>query len=230
MKKPNTNLSPFHGRPRTRLHIGKDGALSFSIHPRELTPIRARIADNLAPLTAIWAAWQGVVSVASLPMPPDWLYWAAIVGPILALPLLKRAYRWLLKRRWQMVMTQEQFKVQTWRGWRSYDRHLPHKFSLLLHDKAQLEKERIELKLRRGKTNGKTYSQLRYYGDGFHISYEYLGQRNDIATVFIQRNAVALVARLRACDEVMDGQAMMGDGTALAPEDQWDDQTGDIKE
>lgn len=230
MKRPNTNLSPFHGKPRTEQHLDKDGGLSFSIRPRELTPIRARIADTLAPLTAIWAAWEGLVIVESLPMPPDWMYWAVIGGPILALPLLKRAYRWLLKRRWEMVMTQEQFKFRTWRGWRSFDRRLPHKFSLLLHDKAQLEKERIEQDLRRGKTNGKTYSQLRYYGDAFHISYEYLGQRNDIATVFIQKNAVAVVARLKACDEVMDAQDKMGDGTALTPKDQWDDQTGDIEE
>ena len=129
-----------------------------------------------------------------------------------------------------MVMTPEQFMVLTWRGWRVYDRQLAHKFSLLIHDKAQLEKERIEQQLRKGKTNGRTYSELNYYGDAFHISYEYLGQRNDIATVFIAKRATALVARLKACDDVMDAQGKMGDGTALRPDDQWGDEPGDVDE
>ena len=210
--------------------IGKDGELGFSIYPRELTPLRAKVADRLAPLSAVVMAWEGFLIVDAIPAPADWFYWAAIGGSLLALPLLKLTYRFLLKRRWLMVPTPDQFKLLTWHGWRIFDRRMPHKFALLPHDKTQLEKEKIEQQLRKGKGYGKTYSQLCYYGDAFHLSYEYLGQRNDIATIFGQKQAIALAARLKACDDVMDAQAKMGDGTPLSPDDQWNDQPGDVDE
>jgi len=230
MKTPTTNLSPFHGKPDTKQYLGEDGELSFHIYPRELTPLRAKIADTLAPLSAAAMAWEGFLFVNAIPAPADWYYWAAIGGPFLALPLLILSYRFLLKRRWSMVLTPDQFKVLTLCGWQSYDRRLPHKFALLPHDKTQIEKEEIERQLRQGNGHGKTYSQLCYYGDAFHLSYEYLGQRNDIATIFGQKQAIALAARLKAVDEVMDAQAKMGDGTPLSPDDQWDDQPGDVDE
>jgi hypothetical protein len=36
------------------------------------------------------------------------------------------------------------------------------------------------------------------------------------------------MTRLTACDKILDGEAQMGDGIALEPEDQWTDQPGGI--
>ena len=121
MKKPTTNLSPFHGRPVTKQFMGKDGELGFRIYPRELTPLRAKLADKLAPLSAVLAILEGFLVVEMIETPPDWIYWAVICGPILASPLLKLFYRFLLKRRWLMVITPDQFKVLTWHGWQIFE-------------------------------------------------------------------------------------------------------------
>ena len=196
--------------------------MSFTISPRELTPLRAKVADNGAIVLAIGAAIYGFMILQASPMTPDSYYWIPVIGPMVALPLIRKVLRHLLKRSWKMVITADQFKVEKWYGWKKYDRQLPHKFSILVHDKTKLEQEKIELDLRKGKQKDKTYSQLCYYGNSFHISYEYLGQRNDIATVFGHKQALALVTRLQACDDVM------GDGTPLTPDDQWGDRPGDI--
>jgi len=135
-----------------------------------------------------------------------------------------------LKTEWKIIITADHLTFKNWEKELVFDRRLPHKFRLLRHDEAQLEKEKIEKKLREGKVKNKTYTELAYYGKSSHISYEYLGQRNDIGTVFGEKEAIALITRLKACDKVMDAQGKMGDGTALSPNDQWDDQPGDIEE
>lgn len=184
----------------------------------------------MAVACALLAAWEGVLIVNAFPSPAGWLYLAVLGGPALCFPALKFVLRWALKRRWRLVITPDEFRVRTWYGWQVYNRRLAHKFALRRHDRFQLEKERIEQEIRRNKTQGRTYSQLCYFGEAFHISFDYLGQRNDIATVFGRKQAEALVTRLQACDAAMDGRDGRGDGTALAPDDEWNYEPGDIEE
>ena len=68
----------------------------------------------------------------------------------------------------------------------------------------------------------------RYYGDSFHVVFEYLGQRNDIATVYGHKDASAIVNRLKACDKRLNQLAGMGDEAALDPDDQWNKGPGEI--
>jgi len=41
---------------------------------------------------------------------------------------------------------------------------------------------------------------------------------------------MAVLSRLKACDEVMNNFAGLGDGEALNPSGQWSDQPGDLPE
>lgn len=160
---------------------------------------------------------------------PHWLWGLALIGPWLAHPLIWRLYRVLLRKETEIIITPEEFRFRSWKGWRTYDRQLPHKFALIPHDKARAEKEAHDLETRREQARGQFVSKTRYYGESYHLSFEYLGQRNDVLTIHGRKEALAVLARLKACDEVMDAEARMGDGIALDPEDQWSDQPGEIK-
>lgn len=76
----------------------------------------------------------------------------------------------------------------------------------------------------------KPIRKQRWYANSFHVSFDYLGQRNDIMTVYGQKEAVAIATRLKACDDVLDALARRGQGTPLTPADEWGDQPGAIPE
>ncbi len=222
-------VSPFNGKPATEQVTNADGIASFHVRPYELTPLRAKIADIAGSITALGLNAAGIIQFEVFIGEPDWLWAVALVGPWLAYPLIRRLYRVLLKKGTEIVITPEQFKFRTWKGWQTYDRQLPHKFALIPHDRAQAEKEEHDLEIRQEQARRQIISKTRYYGESYHLSFEYLGQRNDVLTIYGRKEALAVLARLKACDEVMDSQARMGDGIALDPEDQWSDQPGEIK-
>ena len=153
---------------------------------------------------------------------------ALALGAGLSIYPLSLIWRFLLKKKTRIVMTAGRFSVKTWRGWKHFDRTLPHKFAVIAHDKTQAEQDKRELQLRRDQAAGRIVSRTRYYGQSFHIVFEYVGQRHDVLTVFGQKQALAVAARLKACDGVLDRKAGMGEGVALDPDDQWDRGPGDI--
>jgi len=223
-------ISPFNGKPATETVTNADGITFFRIRPCELTPLRAKLADIAGTLTALGMNVAGIFQFKVFVGEPNWLLWGvALICPWLAYPFLWRLYRALLRKETEIVITPEQFKFRTWKGWQTYDRQLPHKFALIPHDKARIEKEKHDLEIRREQVRGRIISKTRYYGESYHLSFEHLGQRNDVLTIYGRKKALAVLARLKACDEVMDSQARMGDGIALDPEDQWSDQPGEIK-
>ena len=76
---------------------------------------------------------------------------------------------------------------------------------------------------------GKLRPGARWFANSFHLL-DYLGQRNDVLTVFGPKEAMAIVTRLNACDNVLDALARRGQGTPLTPADEWGDQPGAIPE
>jgi len=222
-------VSPFNGKPATEKVTEADGTSYFRIRPCELTPVRAKISDMAGSMTALGLNVAGIYQFEVFVGDPHWLWGLALVGPWLAHPLIWRLYRVLLRKETEIVITPEEFRFRTWKGWQTYDRQLPHKFALIPHDKARAEKEAHDLETRREQARGQFVSKTRYYGESYHLSFEYLGQRNDVLTIHGRKEALAVLARLKACDEVMDAEARMGDGIALDPEDQWSDQPGEIK-
>jgi len=220
--------TPFQGGPKTRQILDAREGLMFKLTPNELTPMTARAADGLATASAVGLAWLGFyVGPALLQDPPDWAWLAILFGAFFSYAVLKEAYRALFRMETRIEMTAARFSYRVWYGWKHFDRALPHKFVVIEHDKARLEQEKHALEMRTGR--GRQELKTRYYGESFHIVFEYVGQRNDVLTVFGRNEALAVAARLRACDGVLDQQARMGDGLPLAPDKEWDDQPGDIK-
>lgn len=221
-------ISPFHGEPRTEQFTDENGNTAFHVTPKALTPLRVKLAEFLALMSCLGLALGGFNALTQAQHPADWLWWLVLLGPWLAYPLLNRLWRLNLRKETRIVLTIDQFKFMSWKGWRKFDRKLPHRFALILHDKTQAEKDAHELAVREGQARGQVIAPKRYYTDSYHLSFEYIGQRNDVLSVYGHKEALAILARLKACDDILDAEARMGDGISLDPEDQWNDQPGDI--
>ena len=228
MKGSHKIRSPFAGFPEPK-EINKNDNLRFIVKPSTLTPERAMVADFLGCASVIGSIYYCGLFVSYHPEPSGWAWIGAVIVPVLCTRIYQAIWRSLLKTesRFELdkeVFTQKRFPVST-----TFDRELPHKFSLIQHDLAQEEKERHELAVRQAQAKGKVISKKRYYGESFHLSYEYLGQRNDLLTIFGRKEAIAIAARLKACDEVLNKHAGFDDGIPLSPEHQWNDQPGEIE-
>jgi hypothetical protein len=99
----------------------------------------------------------------------------------------------------------------------------------LQHDWTQAEQEQQEPGGAVAQMKGKLRPGARWFANSFHLL-DYLGQRNDVLTVFGPKEAMAIVTRLNACDNVLDALARRGQGTPLTPADEWGDQPGAIPE
>ncbi len=221
-------LSPFAGKPETHQIRDENGNPAFLVCPRELTPLRAMLADALGIGSAVVMGVGVLLVLDKLNNPTGGLVLALLVAPFAAYFPLKWGWRYALRKETEIMLTPDLFKVKTLLGWKTYDRKLAHSFSLVRHDKAQAERDRHEYAVRKGQAQGKVVRKTRYFGESFHLSYDCLGQRNDVATIFGKPEARAVLTRLKACDQVMDTQARMGEGAPLGPEDQWGDQPGDV--
>jgi hypothetical protein len=222
--------SPFAGKPATRQVTDRNGAPAFDVQPRVLTPVRAMAANWLTGIGVVAGLGFGLVGVASAPNPDSGMLTAALVVPVVGGFVLYGALRSVLRKRFHLIFTLEQFSVKGLFGWKHYDRLLPHRFALLQHDWAQAEQEQAEFQAAQAQMQRKVIRRARWYANSFHVSFDYVGQRNDVLTVYGQKEAMAIVTRLNACDNVLDALVRRGQGTPLAPEQEWGDQPGAIPE
>ena len=219
---------PFDGKPLTREVIDENGNLRFEVTAAVLTPLRAKMADELALCTAVAVPALLILEVMQHdPSLPKLVFAAATY---FFRPVFELVARKSLRRAVKMVMTAEEFRFRTWRGWRAFDRALDHRFALVLHDKARQERDLNELEERKAQQNRRVIQKRRYYQESWHLSFNYVKQRNDIVSIYGGPDARAVQARLTALDEVINARAKRGDGTAMRPEDQWVDQPGAIPE
>ncbi|MBV8978186.1 MAG: hypothetical protein JO261_04395 [Alphaproteobacteria bacterium] len=220
--------SPFAGKPATRQIADHNGAPGFQVQPRVLTPIRAMAVNWLTGIAVVAGVGYGLAGVASSPSPDSGMLTAAVAVPLVGGFVLYEALRSLFRKRVQLMFTLDRFSVKTLFGWKHYDRLLPHRFALLQHDWTQAEQEQQEFQAALAQRRGKLIRKQRWFGKSFHVSFDYLGQRNDVLTVYGPKEAMAIVTRLNACDSVLDALARRGQGTPLTPADEWGDQPGAI--
>jgi hypothetical protein len=219
---------PFQGKPFTREATDENGKISIEVTAAVLTPLRARIADAIAPWTAVAVAALLILYVMNHDPTLPTLLLAASAWFLR--PLFQLAWRKILRRSVHMVITAEEFRFRGWGGWRSFDRSLDHRFALVLHDKARRERDRHELEERKAQLLRRVFKKRRYYQESWHLSFNYVKQRNDIVAIYGAPEARAVQARLTAIDEVINARAKRSDGTAMRPEDQWVEQPGAIPE
>jgi hypothetical protein len=223
-------LSPFAGKPATWQVVDHNGAPAFRVEPRVLTPVRASAVGLLTKLGGLAAVLYGLVSVASAAKPTFGMLAGAMVAAAFGTVALNRALDSLFRKRVRLMLTADRFSVRTLFGWKHYDRELPHRFALVPHDWTQAEREQQEYEMQQAQLHRKPVRKQRLYGNSFHVSFDYLGQRNDFMTVHGEKEAVAVVSRLKACDDVLDALSRRGQGTPLSPEGEWGDQPGAVPE
>jgi hypothetical protein len=219
-------VSPFWGEPKTRMRRDRRGIMTYTVTPDELTPEGARWADDLTKLSLFLLYVAAIV--LAMQAGTFWAWGAAAIVPLMIAAVLDGLYAAMLSRNTTVVFTPTEFRVKVKNRWLVYDRTLTHRFIMLRHDLAPHETERREVVTRRAAHRGQFISPRRYFAESFHIVFEYMGHRHDILDVYDQTRAAAVLARLKACDEIMDNRAGMGDGEAMSPDEQWGKQPGDL--
>lgn len=223
-------ISPFSGTPRTIKVAGKNGASIYRVFPRELTPVRAKAADGIALASCFGGMAEAVLYLADMTSVPDHYWVGAFAGPLALYPIAKRLTRGLFAKGLRIEMSGERFRVKRWFGWRAYDRQIPHRFSLVPHRKAEREQEAHMIAQQQAAQRGQMIRKRAYYGQSFHLVFEYLGHAHELAEIYGQERALKVLARLKACDDVLNHEAGNSEGIATDPKDQWDDAPGGIPE
>lgn len=222
-------LEPFAKGPSTRGIRRNDGTIDrFVMAARYVTPMRARSADTIAAFTALGLSLAGAIAALSVSNGNPLIAAVAFIWPWLAMPPIRRIHRHLLGQTVRIEITRDRLRVCGSWGWQAYDRRLPHRFVLLQHDKAAREQLLNDFKIREAQLRQRAVSPPRYYQDSWHVIFESVGQRIDLATVFGLKSARAMQARLEGCCQVLDGQFGTGEGVARNPEDEWHRGPGDI--
>lgn len=224
--------SPLDGKPKTIELKDSEGKISLKVTPRELTPFRALIVEAISRLGAAALIGFGTYYVV-VPVYPYFedmavKFGIVLVASLILYKILSFFLSWVLAKRTTIIFSSDHLTIKTLFSCKSYDRHLPHKFYLLQHDKTPTELEIREMQASRPSILIKGLERRRYYADSFHIVFEYTQTRIDLMTVYKQKPASTILARLKLCDEMMQNQLTGNDGTALKPQDQWRDQPGAI--
>ncbi|WP_439543985.1 hypothetical protein [Hyphomicrobium sp.] len=218
--------SPFEGEPRTIEGRDARGRRAFAITANVLTPESAQLAD-LAAILSVPFYWY--VTWQTQPAPSHFLAYAVwLLLPLLLIPMHKALARYLMRSKVYLEVTEDTFAIGVGKDCAVFDRLLAHSFSVVVHDKAADEQD--ELDAARQSSGRPSGSPARYYTRAFIVTYDYLGQRNDIVAMMGQREANALQARLTLCDRLMETQRQKGKGLSMSPQDEWATQTGDIEE
>ncbi len=215
------NVSIFSGDPHTSFTCDTDGQHAYEVLICELTPEAVKRSQSLAWLFVFsiffYCFCSGNTALFLLSFFAVGLY-----GPIAQQFANKFAVRTTV------VISPNAFKVLRGDVLDVYDRTVRHSFAMLEHDKARDERESHQARIARAQLRKEVVRPQRIYDDSFHISFMYYGQRHDVATVYNKQRADAVLARLQACDAVMDGQLKMGDAPATSPSAQWSDQTTNL--
>ncbi len=224
-----TNRHPFDGNPPTREETDASGNPEFHVDARVLTPLRAKAADKLGALTTFGGSAAVFLTAVNHDYPP-------LVAVLLALavwplqPLFEKLWREALRRKVELVVTKDEFRFRRWFRWISFDRALEHGFALVVHDYARAERDRNELQMQKAQLRRKVAQPKRYYQDSYHLTFQLLRQRNDIADIFGLPEARAMLTRLRAIEDTINARARRSDGSPSKPGDQWFDGPGPIPE
>jgi hypothetical protein len=222
--------SPFDGFPAAWQTYDRHGNPVFHVEPRILTPLRAVILSNASDLAVFAGIGYGLWSAFTAENPNVWMFAAAVIIPIALERPIYKTLESFIRKRVRIRLTLGRFSIKRWFGWRNFDRQLPHRFAVLPHDWTQAEQDLEELRQQEAQLKRQPTMRYRLYGESFHVSFDYLGQRNDLMTVYGQKEAVAVAMRLKACDDVLDALMQRGHGTPLDPGKEWSDQPGEIPE
>ena len=225
-----TAISPLQGEPHTVSLTDENGEDGFEVRAQALSAKRARAADGLGKLSCMLSVI--VVSIVLLNIPDaGWLTWLLIGAPFLTTtPHFQTLWAQWLKQTTTMRFTEDRFGVLRYGVWQTHNRRFRHSFAIIEHDDAENERRQHEFTKDSARARGRAVSLKPYFGDTFIVVLEILGQRYDLIEVYGRKEAMTIVARLRACDEIIEGRDQRGRGAALVPADEWGVQAGDLED
>jgi len=218
-----TTTSPLSGSPRTTARSDKAGKPIFSITTRSLTPGRARVADTLTTtMSALWGV-RCVFAVLNCPTIGLTEICAGAVMYGLGHVVISAAITFALRTKTEITMTTSTLSVRHWGHGRPYDRNMIQGFALLHHDGAEVERFKQEFETRQAAAKGKVIQPTPYYMRSFHVVAVHAGQRVDLLTVYGQKEAAAIAARLTLCNQLLNEAMGMrtGPGVAQKPGREW---------
>lgn len=222
-------ISPWDGFPKTRLEADENGKRCFIVTPRVLTPMRAKAAEAMTLVMAVVLTAIGFIYLSGRPTEPEaWKWFVVPFLPWMLFPLIYWFSAAFFAKETKIVLTEKRFEVHGLITRRVYDRTLPHSLSLFQHDWAEAEMRENDYAIRKAAREGKVIQKTPYYADSAVVSFDYLGQRNDVLVAYPKTTAHNVLTRLQACDAVLNRQIGSGDGITTDPSDQWRDQPGDI--
>lgn len=214
-------VSPFAGEPYTSSTLDEHGNPAMTVTICEITPEDASSADNRSVFCTFIFFVLSFFFLVYLEASSLFVWVVALFTPFVAYSEIKEYFYRTMTTITEVMFTLTEFRVKSGDAWQVYDRTLTHRFVMMKHDRTREEQENHELLIRRAQRRGTEYRPKRYYSESFHIIFDYLGQRFDVASVYNQKRATAVATRLKACDKVMDTKNRMGEGEALNPSQQW---------
>lgn len=221
-------VQPFAGEPHTRQEVTEDGGIEFTITASTITPDWAEFADALC-----WGLMLLGILIACVHIPSmrdaTLGTWAFGIGAPIALRYwFESDIRDLFRSKTEFWMSRDYFAIKRNGDWDTFDRRLSLRFALVEHDQALEEKRRLDYEQQRASMNRQAVRSKPYYGDSYIVVAEYFGQRHDLLAVYGRKEALAIVARFQACNEIIEAAERRGRGVSTAPDTQWGDQPGDL--
>ncbi len=218
-------ISPFDGEPYTFPMLGT-GEPSMRVMICEITPEGAKRADGLTTFLILILFLFSIFILSVFHTANGFIWLAGIIAPLFTRGSLNNYLYKSFRETTEVVFTPTEFRIKRDSEWLIYDRTITHSFRMMKHDLARQECEQIERKIRRDQLNKTVAAHKRYFDESYHILFTYMGQRIDILTIYDEKRASAVDARLKACDKIMDRKNLTGEGEALSPDDQWNDGPG----
>ena len=217
---PEEQVSLFSGEPYTVIGHDADGRSTARIRIQALTPERVGLCQLYAALTIL-----AIILLCVASGNPHLSLGSFLL--IFAHGVITQEFAYKLTPVTNVQFTPAEFKVERDGRWYVYNRTIKHSFALIEHDKAQDERERHQHQIAQAQLRREAIRPRKMFSQSFHLVYMYFGQRHDITSIYGEKMANTIVARLQACDALMDAQLKMGDAPVSDPGEQWDAQQGD---
>ena len=234
MKKLRTR-SVFDGGPVTTENIDKDGSAIITVQAKTIGPKGAQFADLLSCLIAGGTAIIGIGSAILLDE-SSLFQRSLMASAVIPAYFLSRHVLYELFSRTKLVrFTKDAVSFRRRLRTHNFDTDLPHKWVLHPHPKVGLEARKLEVKkakrdLKKSVLSGFYFKPFwePYLGNSRVVSFEYMGQRNDLMKAKSLEQAQELISRLTAVSEVVAGRKNSGDGVATSPNQEWGKQAGGL--
>lgn len=221
-------LRAFYGRPRTRPYFTRKGGAGYKVHPRELTPLRAKIADMLGTVSAIALAIGSCFYLNEIGEENGWVWLVAIIGAMVAIPVLQWFWCVLLKRRIPMSLDGKRFKRHWLFTWGVHETPAIGGFALAPHRKAQKEAARHEDEKSRAAMRGEVMRAKPYYQDSGVLSVMYHGEYRKVTPIYPLEKAQRTEERMQAVHQKIMQHGVTRSFDPYGGDDEWTNSPGDF--